>query len=119
MSRFLSRSTLIRACHNAALYCLARHAALDPAEVARAPRNIGGDPHSELARFRREAMRVRRRAIYLVVTLLDVSQSDIARALDISRVRVLQILREVEEERDDPVIDQALEELSFLGGDAG
>lgn len=112
----LNRSTLVRCCFNAALFCLARKRGLDPVVVAACPSNTGGDARSEQGKHWREAMRVRRRAVYLVITLLDVPQADAARALGISRVRVGQMIREVEDERDDPVIDQALEELSFLGG---
>lgn len=110
----LARSTLVRACFNASVFCLAKLQGLDPAEVAQAPEQapLGGRPQW------REAMRVRRRAVYLVITLLDVPQADAARALSITRMRVGQMIREVEDERDDPVIDRALEELSFLAGGA-
>lgn len=108
----LARSTLVRCCFNSAVFCVSKLEGLDPVEVAAAPEQapLGGRP------FWRQAMKVRRRALYLVITLLDVPQADASRALGISRVRVGQMMREVEDERDDPVIDQALEELSFLGG---
>jgi hypothetical protein len=108
----LTRSTLVRCCFNSAVFCLAKREGLDPVMVAQAPEQapLGGRASWRLA------MKVRRRAVYLVITLLDVPQADASRALGISRVRVGQMMREVEDERDDPVIDRALEELSFLGG---
>lgn len=113
MTRVLQRSTMVRACYNAALFCLAKLDGIEHAAVVNAPEQapLGGN-----RREWRQAMKVRRRAVYLVITLLDVPQSDASRALSISRVRVGQIMRAVEDERDDPVLDQALEEMSFLGG---
>lgn len=57
---------------------------------------------------------LRRQAIYLVLCALDVPQAEVAEALDLSRERVGQVVRAVEEERDDPVIDRALSEISAV-----
>lgn len=114
MTRMLQKSTLIRACFNASLFCIAKLHGLDPRRVAQCPLQppLGNRP------FWLEAMRARRQAIYLVITLMDVPQSDVARALNIARWAVGRMMRQVEDERDDPAIDRALDELSFLGGEA-
>lgn len=112
MPRLLERSVFVRAAFNAALYIIARQSGLDPAVVAAAPEQA---PLSERKAWA-AAMKVRRQAIYLTITLLDVPQADMARALGISRPAVTRLVREVEDQRDDPALDRALDELGFLTG---
>jgi hypothetical protein len=54
------------------------------------------------------AARLRRLAIYIAITYLDISQSEMARAVGVSKGTVCALLAELGDERDQPEIEAAL-----------
>lgn len=54
------------------------------------------------------AARLRRLAIYITVTYLDISQSELGRAVGVSKATVCNLLKELGDERDQPEIEAAL-----------
>lgn len=82
---------------------LAKHASLSPQAIARSLSQPVSRPQW-LA-----ALRIRRHAIYLAVTALNLHQAELAHALGLKRQTVHRLVHLVENERDDPSTDAILD----------
>lgn len=100
---------LTRAVHNAAIYLLAQQAHVDPLAIMAMP----VDRRDQDRELWRRAMKMRRAAVYVTLTLFNLPQSHIAASLGISREAVRQMIMRAQEESDDD-LDYALEQLAFL-----
>lgn len=97
------------------LCAFAERAGLDPRQV------LADDPHDQdkQSAFKHSASLCRQRALYLIVTELNVSLVAAAGMAGISKQAVSKSLRSIEESRDDHKVEQLLEEMAGLihGGD--
>jgi hypothetical protein len=100
---------LTRALHNAALYLLAQKAHVDPAAILAMPSDRRDRDRNEW----RRAMKMRRTAVYVTLTLFNLPQAHMAASLGISREAVRQMINRVQEDHDDD-LEYALEQLAFL-----
>lgn len=100
---------LVRALHNATIYLLAVKAQVDPVKILQMPIDRRDQKREEW----RVAMRMRRRAVYVTLTLFNLQQNEVAASLGISREAVRQMLERAQQEADDD-LDYALDELAFL-----
>lgn len=97
----MSRQAAVQLAYRGAVALMAAQGNLDPAEVLTA-NSQGG---------KCLASTVRQRALYLIVTGFDVPLSQAALAAGISKQAVSKALRRIEDQRDDPEVDQMLDRL--------
>lgn len=101
--RFPERSSAIRS-YRLAVALVAHKAAVQPGFI------LSADPSRRATadELWMRATRLRRLAIYITVTYLDIPQADMARALGVSKATVSLLLKELGDERERPEIEAAL-----------
>lgn len=101
--RFPDRSAAIRS-YRLAVALVAHRANLQPGFILAADPSRRATADEQWMR----ATRLRRLAIYITVTYLDIPQADMARALGVSKATVSLLLKELGDERERPEIEAAL-----------
>lgn len=101
--RFPDRSSAIRS-YRLAVALVAQNAAVQPGFILSADPSRRATADEQWMR----ATRLRRLAIYITVTYLDIPQADMARALGVSKATVSLLLKELGDERERPEIEAAL-----------
>ncbi len=99
----------IHALYAGALAIIARHYGVAPEEAL----TRGGEERTGSASWR-AAAHARQAALYLVHAVAECGQSEIARAVGISKVAVHQAVRSVEDRRDDPAFDRAMDQAERM-----
>lgn len=92
----------IAAVYRGLLVSLAHEAGLDPDQV------INANPRHE----RGTIARARMRAFYLMVTEFDLTMTAVATIAGVTKQAISKSMREIEDERDDPVIDALLDRVA-------
>lgn len=100
---------LARAAYRGLIVALAREAGLDPESVLQA------DPRRE----RGTVARVRMRAFYLMVTEFDLTMTAVATLAGVTKQAVSKSLRDIEDERDDGLVDAVLARVARQVGGKG
>ncbi len=101
--RFPERSSAIRS-YRLAVALVAHKANVQPGFILAADPSRRATADEQWMR----ATRLRRLAIYITVTYLDIPQADMARALGVSKATVSLLLKELGDERERPEIEAAL-----------
>lgn len=101
------RPTLIRAAYRGFIAALAARCGLALEAIASAKKNQGGWTTERLA-----IAHCRMRAFYLTVTALDLSMSEVGRAIGLTKQAVSKAMRAVEDARDDPATDALLDQVA-------
>jgi hypothetical protein len=109
---------MTRAVFNSAVFLLAQQNHCDPLAILQTPVDRRGCDREQW----RRAMKMRRYAVYVTLTLFNLPQAHMAASLGISREAVRQMMERALAETESADLDYTLEQLAFLnygGIDAG